>query len=94
MSSVSRPSVLALVVSAALAPSLIAQAPEFRIRPADANLAHEFTRIGSVRELADGRLLIGDDDAILIADLRSGRVRRFDPAGLRRASFWNSERIR
>jgi hypothetical protein len=43
------------------------------LRPADARLAEPFTRIHSIRELADGRVLISDnsvDTRLVVADLR------------------------
>ncbi|MBK7907141.1 MAG: hypothetical protein IPJ78_11340 [Gemmatimonadetes bacterium] len=73
--------VVVVLSAVALATPLVAQTSDVTLRPASATLAHEFTRIGSVRELADGRLLIGDDDAILVADLRSGAVRRIGVSG-------------
>lgn len=53
-----------------------AQNRQFTLRPAAPPVQHEFSRIGSVRELADGRLLVTDvgDDALLVVDVRDGAV--------------------
>jgi hypothetical protein len=50
------------------------------LRPADAMLDEEFTYIGSVRELRDGRVLITDprENRVVVADLRANRV---EPVG-------------
>ena len=61
-----------------LVPALVAaqRAPAIPLKPANATLAEEFSRIRSVRELADGRVLIGDERErrLVVADLRSGKV--------------------
>jgi hypothetical protein len=46
------------------------------LKPANATLAAEFSVIASVRELADGRVLVTDEkeNRIVVADLRSGAV--------------------
>ena len=57
------------------APALAtAQVPAIALKPANATLAAEFTGIASVRELADGRLLITDwrENRLVVADLRTG----------------------
>jgi hypothetical protein len=54
------------------------------LRPADATLGEPFTGIYSVRELQDGRVLISDnghDNRLVVADLRSGRVRMVGNVG-------------
>lgn len=60
------------VAGLATPPALRAQLPA-----ANAMLGEEFTRILSVRELRDGRVLIADDQErrVVVADLRSGSVR-------------------
>lgn len=67
-----------LVLSATL---VHAQNRQLTLRPAAAPVQHEFSRIGSVRELADGRLLVTDvaDDALLVVDVRNGAGRRREP---------------
>jgi hypothetical protein len=47
-----------------------------KLPPANATLAEEFTVIGSVRELSDGRVLITDprDGRVVVADLKTGAV--------------------
>ena len=56
--------------------SALAQPGRVTLQPADATLSHEFTRVESVRELLDGRLLVSDprDRGLLIVDFRSGQV--------------------
>lgn len=53
-----------------------AQPGRVTLPPADATLTHEFTRVESVRELMDGRLLVSDprDRGLLIVDFRGGQV--------------------
>jgi len=54
------------------------------LKPPDATLGEPFTSIYSVRELADGRVLISDygqDNRLVVADLRSGRVRMVGNVG-------------
>lgn len=50
--------------------------PVITLKPANASLAEEYSKIKSVRELADGRVLIGDERErrLVVADLRSGMV--------------------
>lgn len=52
------------------------QAVQRELGPVTGTLAEEFTRIGSVRELADGRVLIADtgDDRLAVANLRTGGI--------------------
>lgn len=61
------------------------QAPRaIGLRPPDATLGEPFTSIYSVRELADGRVLISDysqDNPVDVADMASGRVRRVGNVG-------------
>lgn len=62
-----------MILSASLAH---AQSRQFALRPSAAPVQHEFAHVGSVRELADGRLLVTDtgDDELLVVDVRSGAV--------------------
>jgi len=48
--------------------------PELRLRPFEARVAGEFTRIVGLRELADGRVLVADEgeNRLLVADFRGG----------------------
>jgi hypothetical protein len=61
------------------------QAPRvITLRSADATLGEPFTSIYSVRELADGRVLISDysqDNRVVVADMASGRVRKVGNVG-------------
>ena len=61
------------------------QAPRvIGLRPPDATLGEQFTSIYSVRELADGRVLISDysqDNRVVVADMVSGRVRTVGNVG-------------
>jgi hypothetical protein len=49
---------------------------QLRLPPANGRLSEEFTSIGSVRELSDGRVLITDpqERRVVVADLRTGTV--------------------
>ena len=74
------PSVLSLLAGL----SLEAQPPrQLRLPPANAQLAEEFTLIGSVRELPDGRVLLNDprDGRVVVADLKSGVVQQVGRKG-------------
>lgn len=55
------------------------------LAPANASLAEEFVSIRSVRELADGRVLISDaspaSTRLVVADLATGRVRQIGRTG-------------
>ena len=70
---------VALSVTAFATAVSLHQAPRaIALSPADATLGEPFTSIHSVRELADGRVLISDNGAenrLVVADLRSGRIR-------------------
>ncbi len=70
---------LGLVASQAMAQS----APKISLQPPSAALRHEFTSIGSVRELADGRVLVTDvrDDRLLVGDFTSGNVQAISAVG-------------
>ena len=76
---------VALSVTALATAVSFQQAPrQITLRPADATLAEPFTSIYSVRELADGRVLISDysqDNRVVVADVVSGRVRRVGNVG-------------
>lgn len=56
--------------------SLVAQSPRAVLQPPNGTLSHEFTRVESVRELRDGRLLVADprDRGLVVVDFRSGQV--------------------
>jgi hypothetical protein len=56
---------------------------EIRLSAPDARLAHDFTQIRGLRELADGRLLVSDrlEPAVYVVDLRAGRVTRVGREG-------------
>src|SRR3990172_7288848 len=69
----------ALLCAAALLGVRDAQAQAaqaLKLKPADAKLDEEFTLIGSVRELSDGRVLITDprENRVVVADLKAGTV--------------------
>lgn len=61
------------------------QAPRaITLRPADATLGEPFTSLYSIRELADGRVLISDysrDNRVVVAEMVSGRMRRVGNVG-------------
>jgi len=69
----------------AIAPALAAAQPApVSLAPPVARLAEEFGRINSVRELADGRVLIADnssDSRLVVANLASGVVTEVGRAG-------------
>ena len=68
------PATSSALLLALLASIAAAQSPVFVLRPAAATLDHEFTRVGSVRELGDGRILVTEteEDVLLVADLHTG----------------------
>lgn len=61
-----------------------AQSREIRLGPPSATLAEDFSEIVAVRELSDGRVLVGDrrEVRIVIADFRGGSVTPTARAGL------------
>ena len=64
--------------------SLEAQVPrQLKLPPANAQLAEEFTSIGSLRELPDGRVLLNDprDGRVVVADLKTGVVQQVGRKG-------------
>ncbi|HEX6316466.1 MAG TPA: hypothetical protein VFZ73_16460, partial [Gemmatimonadaceae bacterium] len=69
----------ALSTTAVVAAIAFQQAPRaITLRLADATLGEPFASIYSIRELADGRVLISDyssDNRVVVADLTTGRVR-------------------
>jgi hypothetical protein len=70
--------VLAAVLAAAHAGAQAER--QLKLRPADGKLDEEFTIVGSVRELSDGRVLITDprEGRVIVADFKAGT---FDPVG-------------
>ena len=56
---------------------------QIKLPAANASLAEEFTVIGSVRELSDGRVLITDprEGRVVVADLRTGAVQQVGRKG-------------
>src|SRR5687767_209958 len=76
---------VAIALTAVATAVAFQQAPRaITLRPADATLGEPFTSIHSIRELADGRVLISDyspDNRVVVADLLSGRVRRVGNVG-------------
>lgn len=76
---------VAIASTAVVTAVALQQAPRvITLRSADATLGEPFTSIYSVRELADGRVLISDpgsDNRVAVADLTSQRVRRVGNVG-------------
>ena len=76
---------VAVCFSALAAAVAFQQAPRaITLRPADATLGEPLTSILSVRELSDGRVLVSDnsvDSRLVVADLRTGRVRMIGNIG-------------
>ena len=74
-------SLLALAVAAA--PLVAQQLPSLRLSPANATHPHEFTSVTSLRELADGRVLVTDsrEQRLLLLDFGSGASRAVGRAG-------------
>lgn len=69
---------LAVPLGLALTASVVAaQVPRITLRPADATHPEEFSVIGSVRELSDGRVLVGDgrERRIVVLDFATGTVK-------------------
>lgn len=67
----------ALILAATLPVAVAAQAPrQVTLKPADAKPEEEFTVIGSVRELADGRILVTDprENRVIVMDLKAGTI--------------------
>jgi hypothetical protein len=56
---------------------------QLRLKPATAELSEEFTSIGSVRELSDGRVLLTDprEGRVVLADLKTGAVQQVGRKG-------------
>ena len=67
-----------LAAVALLAPASAAaqKVPVVQLKPADAKLDEEFTSLGDVRELKDGRVLVSDlrENKLVVADLRTGKL--------------------
>ena len=62
---------------AAILPTALTQSPtQIKLPAANASLGEEFTAIGSVRELSDGRVLITDprENRVVVADLKTGAI--------------------
>lgn len=79
-----RRSAVAIAFTAVATAGLFPQAPRaITLRPAEATLGEPFTSVSSVRELADGRVLVSDgqDNRVVVADMASGRVRRVGNVG-------------
>jgi hypothetical protein len=80
-----RKALICLFGTALLAPfSISAQAaPKMVLKAASAKLEEEFTLIGSVRELRDGRVLISDarENRVVVADFKSGAVTQVGRSG-------------
>jgi hypothetical protein len=57
--------------------------PQLKLPPANATLNEEFTTIGSVRKLSDGRVLITDprDGRVVVVDLKTGTVQQVGRKG-------------
>jgi hypothetical protein len=66
-----------------------AQTPVVRLGPPSATLTEDFSEIVAVRELSDGRLLIGDrrEERIVVADFRAGSVTPTSRQGLGPGEF-------
>jgi hypothetical protein len=72
------------LIATLLPASSLAQVPALRLKPAAATLDEEFGRIYSVREIADGRVLISDNSSasrLVVADLATGVVKELGRAG-------------
>lgn len=76
---------VALGTTALAAAIAFQQAPRALVlRPPDATLGEPFSRVYSIRELADGRVLVSDnsrDSRLVVADLQSGSVRLIGSIG-------------
>ena len=87
------------LIGAALATaplSIAAQAPaQVKLRSADAKLDHEFTRIGTVRELKDGRVLVTDrgEKQLSVVDFRAGTVETVGRRGAGPSEYSDPNRL-
>src|SRR4051794_39209194 len=86
-----------VVVGLLLPVAMAAQQPtRFELRPATATLSEEFTSIGMIRELADGRVLITDnssnDGRLVVANFATGAVAKISRVGNGPREFVNSPR--
>ncbi len=83
----SRAAVALGVTAFATAVAFQQAARDIVLRPANSILAEPFTRIHSIRELADGRVLVSEnsnnnpESRLVVADLRFGRVRMIGNIG-------------
>jgi len=71
-----RTTLLVLAVTVLAFPAAVQAPRQLGLKPPTAQLSEEFTLIGSVRELSDGRALISDprDNRVVVADLKTGAV--------------------
>lgn len=73
------------------------QAPRaITLRPPDATLGEPFTSIYSIRELADGRLLMSDngsENRLVVVDLRTGSVKSIGRLGSGPGEFQQAGRL-
>ena len=71
------------------------RAPAITLKQPDAKLPAEFTKIVSVRELSDGRILVSDqkEQRLVVADLRSGKVEPVGRLGGGPGEFRNAGRL-
>lgn len=79
-----RSAVLSLIIAVVYPAAALAQAERpLRLPPANAQLSEEFTSIGSVRELSDGRVLITDprEGRVVVVNLKTGSVEQVGRQG-------------
>src|SRR5688572_10194552 len=89
--------VVALYLTAFATTVSFQQAPSaITLRPADATLTEPLSSIYSIRELADGRVLISDNSSenrLLVADLRAGSVKSIGRLGSGPGEFLQAGRL-
>lgn len=78
-----RPMMTVALLLISVAPEVAAQVRSLTLPPHSAVLDHEFSRVGSVRELADGRVLVTDvkEGVLGVADFTSGSLRPLGAKG-------------
>lgn len=74
---------------------MAAQPPVLRLQPARDSVAHEFSRVASVRELGDGRVLVVDarDRTLYVATPSTGMVEQLGRTGRGPAEYERPSRL-
>ena len=80
---------LALLMNALVRVAPGQEPARIALRASDGRLAEEFSRLVSIRELSDGRVLLSDnrDNRVAVADFRANRVAAVGRVGSGPAEF-------